>query len=279
MMNKDGDSDGAVWRASIELAEAVASGVSSIALGQALMTALGRLVDCDLGSIVTTRPGERSIVAGEISDTSLIRDNYWRYARELTPDELTRHAAGFIRETDLFPQQRRRAKLALFHEFLGPSGLKNLVTTSWVADGRVWAVGLTRSSVSFSERDTAQLNALLPHLRAALRATEWLTELRRDAYPAQGSGGPWGLSPMQERVMALAIRGLTNKEVAALLGSSPNTVRNTLVEVFKKVGVSRRSELAFIVQSGCTEADPVRIGKELAQQRALVAMLERRGAA
>jgi hypothetical protein len=49
--------------------------------------------------------------------------------------------------------------------------------------------------------------------------------------------------------MSLAIRGLTNREVAKLVGSSPNTVRNTLVEVFRKVGVTRRGELAFIVQS------------------------------
>jgi hypothetical protein len=72
--------------------------------------------------------------------------------------------------------------------------------------------------------------------------------------------------------MALTVRGLTNKEVAGLLGISPNTVRNILGEVFRKVGVSRRSELAFIVGGGAvgdrsTDASLVR-------QREFVAAIE-----
>lgn len=49
----------------------------------------------------------------------------------------------------------------------------------------------------------------------------------------------------RERDIALLImKGLTNSEIASLLGSSPNTVRNQVANIFRKLGVSTRAELA-----------------------------------
>lgn len=55
------------------------------------------------------------------------------------------------------------------------------------------------------------------------------------------------LSPMQREVAALAASGATNREIAAALGIGPETVRTHLREVFTRLGVSRRTELAALI--------------------------------
>ena len=53
-----------------------------------------------------------------------------------------------------------------------------------------------------------------------------------------------GLTPAQERVAALALRGLTTREISAALFISTNTVQEHLTGVFDKIGVRSRRELA-----------------------------------
>lgn len=58
------------------------------------------------------------------------------------------------------------------------------------------------------------------------------------------------LSAQQTKVLACVAEGLGNKQIADRLGLSANTVRNYLVDVFKKLAVRRRSQAAAIyVQS------------------------------
>lgn len=62
------------------------------------------------------------------------------------------------------------------------------------------------------------------------------------------SGGPeagWGtLSRAEKEVIGLVQKKLTNPEIAARLYVSPRTVQTHLYNVFKKVGVKSRAELA-----------------------------------
>lgn len=261
--------DPIVWRATQEIACAVsdASGVDE--LGQLVMNALNRMVGCDLGSILTATPGHEWSIAGEIGDNRKLGQNYWRYAGEMSNGELQRLAGNFSLATEVF-QPLRRERLGVFREFLNPNGLSEVAVANWVVDARICVIGLARSKASFDDRDLARLTAIVPVLRAALRAARWLAGDDGDTYPCAGFGGPWSLTPAQERTMSLVLRGLTNKEVADLLGTSPNTVRNTLAEVFKKVGVSRRSELAFIVRVAATDPDPRRAEHELRDHRRLM---------
>lgn len=53
-----------------------------------------------------------------------------------------------------------------------------------------------------------------------------------------------GLSGQERRVVALVAEGLTNKEIAAQLSLSDNTVKNYLISAYGKLGVKRRSEAA-----------------------------------
>ena len=53
------------------------------------------------------------------------------------------------------------------------------------------------------------------------------------------------LTAVEQRLMDLVMRGATNREIAARLGLSEQTVKNRLSRVYRKVGVRNRVELAL----------------------------------
>lgn len=237
--------DRAVWKAAQEIAEAVAGSSTSRELGQQVMQAIDGMVECDFGSILAAAPGQQWSIRGEKEDNQIIRRNHWRYAQEMSAAELQRMATRFTPDTEIFFQAKRRERMSVYQDFIRPNRQAGFIARYWVMDGKLWGIGMSRGRPSFTDRERERLDALFPQVRAALRAGTWL---------GGEDGSPWSLTPAEERTMALVTRGLTNSEVADLLGNSPNTVRNTLAQIFKKVGVSRRSELAFVV--GAWRNDP-----------------------
>jgi len=63
-----------------------------------------------------------------------------------------------------------------------------------------------------------------------------------------GSASMEALGPRERQVAELVARGLRNREIGAMLGTSPNTVRNQLHRLFEKLDVSGRTELALWYQ-------------------------------
>jgi DNA-binding CsgD family transcriptional regulator len=55
--------------------------------------------------------------------------------------------------------------------------------------------------------------------------------------------GPDALTPSEGRVAALAIRGLTTRQISEALFVSPKTVEFHLRQIYRKVEVSSRAEL------------------------------------
>jgi DNA-binding CsgD family transcriptional regulator len=257
--------DRVVWEASASIAEAISESAGPAVLGQRIMDALVQVVPCDLGSIISVAPGQPWRLDGQKEDNSVLRDNFWRYAQQMTPREVARLAEGFAADRELFSTARRREHIGVYREFIEPNRQKGFMARHWHAHGTVWGAGLTRSSPHFTDRERLRLDALWPHVRAALRFKAVLGGELSDAADARD----FGLTSAEQRTTALVVRGLTNREVACLQGTSPHTVRNTLVSVFKKLGVSRRSELAFIVCNGARDA-LVREARELQWQRGYV---------
>jgi DNA-binding CsgD family transcriptional regulator len=61
-----------------------------------------------------------------------------------------------------------------------------------------------------------------------------------------GSGGLKLLTRRELQVVKLLPEGLTNREIGAHLGLSRHTIKNYLLKIFDKVGVSNRVELLFL---------------------------------
>ena len=65
-----------------------------------------------------------------------------------------------------------------------------------------------------------------------------------------------GLTPREEQVARLVASGASNKDVAGTLYVNVKTVEYHLANVYRKLGVRTRTELALLWQDG-DRADPV----------------------
>ena len=90
----------------------------------------------------------------------------------------------------------------------------------------------------------------------ATRLSVWCTEHGVGRIPDAPDGE---LGPQQCRVARLAARGLTNAEIADDLGISVNTVKVRLKQVFERLGVTTRTELANVLLR-LAPLDEVRVG-------------------
>ena len=55
--------------------------------------------------------------------------------------------------------------------------------------------------------------------------------------------------PRERQIFEYLVRGFRNEDIARALGTSPATVRNQLVRLYRKTGVSTRSELVGLATS------------------------------
>lgn len=104
-----------------------------------------------------------------------------------------------------------------------------------------------------------RLGASRDRARAALLARQHGVVLaRRHGGGRRGYGT--ALSPQERTVADLAARGQTNKEIAARLFISPQTVDKHMRSVMRKMGIRSRTELAYRLASG-GRADPGKNGE------------------
>lgn len=86
--------------------------------------------------------------------------------------------------------------------------------------------------------------------RRGLRYVEHLERHARKALDAPGSEtvapemDEAGLTSREEQVLRCVAQGMTNKEIAALLGISHHTVKSHVINIFNKLGVNDRAQAA-----------------------------------
>lgn len=98
----------------------------------------------------------------------------------------------------------------------------------------------TRSLIDSIKRVARGESILDPGLRSGV--LDWVM---RSVPPPETPEKP-GLTPQEERIVALVAEGKTNKEIAAAMDLSPKTVKNYLHNVFEKLGIQRRSQAAAL---------------------------------
>jgi DNA-binding CsgD family transcriptional regulator len=188
---------------------------------------------------VTDTAGEAVLLSKRLSDL----------ARECSKEEIawmTRR--GTIVDHEVI-RPGRREELAFYREYLRPRGIESFISHTWWDQGRMHCVSLARTGRvrRLERREADVLDRLAPLLVLGERLHG------QSGGRALSDAHVWaqaqGLSRAEQRVVDLVARGLTNREIGGVLGSSPNTVRNQLSSVYRKLGVSTRTELAFVLSS------------------------------
>jgi DNA-binding CsgD family transcriptional regulator len=92
----------------------------------------------------------------------------------------------------------------------------------------------------------------------SLGAPLWVGKARAELARIGGRApSRWELTPAEDRLARMVAEGLTNREVAAALFTSVNTVQSVLKSVFRKMGVRSRTELASrLARQPSGESDP-----------------------
>jgi DNA-binding NarL/FixJ family response regulator len=106
------------------------------------------------------------------------------------------------------------------------------------ADRREEARDVLREALAGFERVEAL--AFAERTRRELRAAGAITRSAAGPHAAE-------LTPHELRVAQLVAQGLTNREAAAALFVSAKTVEHHLRNVFRKLGIKRRAELARLM--------------------------------
>jgi two-component system, NarL family, response regulator LiaR len=144
--------------------------------------------------------------------------------------------------------------VALFDSYGQPGfGLERV--RSLAADERVGSVAIYTWSLSNASRDAALAAGARGLIAKTLGADQLVTALRAVArgetvesggFRGQGTGewpgSKWGLTARESETLALVATGMPNRAMAEALFVSENTVRTHMKALFRKLGVTNRSQ-------------------------------------
>jgi DNA-binding CsgD family transcriptional regulator len=170
--------------------------------------------------------------------------------REILPEEFDQAMATTVLDSEVLGA-RRRDRLLLYREYLPALGVGRYAIRVWRDGGTYHWISLACRGAfderRFINRAAAAVDAVLPVLRLGARAHAATTGVQTRTETLSNDRA-FGLTKSEAKVAALLERGLTNREIAAMLGLSPNTVRNRVASAFQRVGASRRAELVYLLR-------------------------------
>lgn len=220
--------------------EMARSSESTAAFQQTLLTALMHHVGAEVGAfeigaagVPTTQGFRRDVV----SDWRAARA---RHASELAPVVSAARKAASV-DAQVLGERRVRAS-RYFAEIVRPHGGRETLyaVPAWNTQpvgclvlGRCGRLG------RFRRRDLAEVDALLPAIAMAGAA----------ALHGDGGHAPVMLASRELEIVDLLRRGFRSREIAGILGTSPNTVRNQIWRAMARLGASTRAELIALCRS------------------------------
>lgn len=137
---------------------------------------------------------------------------------------------------------------------------------SVIAAFRCGAAGVFSRTESLAELARCIERVSRGEIGANKHHSEFLLEALRSIPSCEGivAGKIHHLSPRELQVAEHAAQGESNKQIAERLRLSEHTVKNYLLHVFEKLGVSNRFELLFLLFKECNGATPDRTSGLLA---------------
>lgn len=153
------------------------------------------------------------------------------------------------RDSQMISPAAREAS-TIYRQWMEPMGVYYSMGSTVMGKGHLFgSVTLFRSREhgDFTEEEQALLEVLNRHLSAHL------TMLWPGGPSPAGSAGVsrlaerYRLSPRESEIAALICEGSTNQEVAASLYISENTVKKHLLSLYRKLGVTSRTQLLRLV--------------------------------
>ncbi len=115
---------------------------------------------------------------------------------------------------------------------------KVLVLSSYASEEEVYQA-LQAGASGYVLKDVGR-DELTGAIRQVYAGREWIQSCIRPILA--GREDRHELTPRELEVLKLLVRGLTNREIAKVLGNSENTVRNHTIRIFAKLYVSDRAE-------------------------------------
>jgi DNA-binding CsgD family transcriptional regulator len=151
---------------------------------------------------------------------------------------------GAYVDTEVYTS-RERDELPFFADIVRPQGISSQIVVAIDFHRRSRAsIHLCRHGRvrAFAKDDAKLLSRVAPALALAQAAFDVAGVL--ESAPSTVLDR---LSDRELTIATLVARGFSNRDIAALLGTSPNTVRNQLHGVFRKVQVRSRAQLGSLV--------------------------------
>jgi two-component system, NarL family, response regulator LiaR len=157
-------------------------------------------------------------------------------------------------ELDVARDPGQPVDVALFDTYgqpgLGLTRVRSLVESHQVGAVAVYTWGVTdaarRAAFQAGARaliaKTLPANQLVESLQAVAAGKTLDTGRFRSTRPGVWPGSQWGLSARESETLALLATGMPNRALADALYVSENTVRTHLKSIFRKLGVSNRSQ-------------------------------------
>lgn len=117
-------------------------------------------------------------------------------------------------------------------------GIRTLVLSSYASEEEIYQA-IDAGALGYILKDVGRepLVAAIHAVAAGRRSVPAWAE----SVLSQRSGRP-DLTSREYQVLRLLVTGLTNREIAHILGNSENTVRNHTISIFAKLDVSDRAE-------------------------------------
>ena len=223
-----------IARASRELVEFGATVDNRDALARGLFELLQRQVGFDSAAVMRMSDGEWRCYHKPPADSE--RASLYN-TEAMVLEGISRCYGGVVVDTDVLTV-RQRERLHVYDEYLRPLGVESLALMYIRRHGVVTSiVGMSRYGTGrFEERHASVLKALQPTLTLIMDRDEALRETAPEpAVPL--------LSSRERQLVELVCRGLQNREIGAVLGTSGFTVRNQLSHLYEKLEVTNRTEL------------------------------------